>query len=260
MFPAAKETRSLPRVIKYATLTDEPMVVGHQFFSASMEEALATDGMTDAAEEAEQLKQEIINVATQKAAVIVADAQSEAVREVLAAQEQTEALKQQACEEGRQQGVAEGKEQVLLEMRQQVHEAAVKAEKILALADQEAKNMILAAERQIVDIAISLARKVLACEVEENPVVILPVVKAALEKVRDQEHITLRVSSEDMAIVLEARRDLLIMIGSEHALTIKTDQTVTPGGCVIDTDYGSVDARLDMQFEALSKALREVSL
>ena len=118
---------------------------------------------------------------------------------------------------------------------------------------------MLDAERQIVDIALAVARKILAYEISENPMVVLPLVKTALAKVCDQEEVVIRVSVDDFDAVQLAKNDLQIMVGREQALKIIVDSTITGGSCIIDTSYGTVDARVDTQFENIKKALQGVA-
>lgn len=143
-------------------------------------------------------------------------------------------------------------------MQQELNKIAESANLVINSANREAEKMITAAERQIIDVALAVARKLLAREIEENPAVVLPIVKNALEKVHDQEQIVIKVSVDDFELVTEAKSDLQIMAGCEQPPTVLADPTLTAGNCVIDTAYGSVDARIDMQFAAIQKALQEV--
>ena len=200
----------------------------------------------------------MLAIARKEAQVIVNAANSAAEQCSARADEQAEQLKQQAHDEGYQNGLAQGLQVASDEMRQNIDKSIEKSQTILSITEQEAKEMIFVAERQIIEIALAVARRILAREIEENPMAVLPIVKNALEKVRDQEQVTARVSPDDFDVVLLAKRDLEIMMGRERALTIMADRTIDPGGCMIDTAYGTVDARLDIKFEMLAKALREV--
>jgi flagellar assembly protein FliH len=195
-------------------------------------------------------------------APILEAARLEADAVLAEAREQAKCMEQQAFDEGHEQGVqqgmAAGRQEALDQMRLQMTQAAQEARRIIDLANEEYKATILEAERQIVDIAMAVARKMLVREMEENPMVILPIVKEALDKVKDQEQIVVRVSPDDFELVLHAKIDLQMMIGREHSLTITADHTLEHGSCVIDTSYGTVDARIDTQFEMLKKALQGV--
>lgn len=210
---------------------------------------------------------DLMNSANSEVATIIEKAKMTAERCLSEADQQVASIKQQAHDEGyqqgyqqgRQEGMAQGQQAGLAEMQQIINQAIAKTEQMLAAGEQETKQMILAAEGQIVEIALAVARKILAYEIAENPMVVLPLVKAALQKVSDQEEVVIRVSSDDFDAVLQAKKELQKMVGREHALKIIVDRTIESGSCVIDTSYGTVDARLDTQFEIIKKALQGVA-
>ncbi len=257
----------MSNIIKFAALQKSPVIISCNPPKIEPEVPAAKDleaaKHLDAAKlAAQRISDEILSQARKEAASIIDNSKTVAAQNLAEAEQQAEQLKKQAYDEGHQSGyqdgLSQGNQSALTEMRQAIDKSAEKAEHMLALAQQEAQEMILAAERKIIDISLAVARKVLAREMEENPVIILPIVKAALEKVRNQEEVTLRVNPEDFEIVLHAKRDLQILLGGDRSLTINADHSICSGGCMIDTAYGTVDARLDIQFESLKKALQDV--
>jgi len=206
---------------------------------------------------------DLINSAQGEVAAILAQAKTDADLCLSEANKQIEPLKKQAHAEGHQQGYQEGftqgQQAAKADIEQVVNQTIAKTQQVLAAAEQEAKDMIFAAEAQIIDIALAVARKILAYEITENPMVVLPLVKAALQKVSDQEEVIIRVSMDDFDAVLLAKKDLQIMVGREQALKIIVDHTIESGSCVIDSSYGTVDARIDTQFEAIRQALQGVA-
>lgn len=243
-----------------------PVVIDNVF---TIEEILIPDQQLD----------NVIDDTKAEAADIIAQAKITAEQCIQEAQQQAIMIKQQAQAEGHQQGYEEGSkaghdagyqtgyQEGLLqgqqlgrsEMDQEIAEAVAKTKQILAAGEEEAKKMMLDAERQIVDIALAVARKIIAYEIAENPLVVLPLVKAALEKVSDQEEVVIRVSVDDFDSVLMAKNDLQTMVGRENALKITVDHTIQSGSCIIDTSYGEVDATVDTQFETIKKALQGVA-
>jgi len=166
---------------------------------------------------------------------------------------------QQGNQEGYQEGVTQGQQAGRSEMEELINQTIATNQNILLATEQETKAMMLAAEKQIVDIALAVARKILAHEITENPAVVLPLVKAALQKVSDQEEIVIRVSHEDFEALLLAKQELQTMVGGENSLAITVDRTIERGNCIIDTSYGTVDARVDTQLETIRKALQGVA-
>lgn len=246
----------MPKIIKFASFKDEPLIINH-----NRPELAIVQENTDISPEPEQNK-----VVVDEVNEILNDAHKQAEACIEQALLEAEQLKQQAYEAGRHEGyqagynegVHQGKEQAATEMTKEISCAAEKAQNILANAQHEYQETLIEAEREIIRIALAVTRKILAKEIDENPTVVLPIVKAALEKVRDQEHIVVRVSPDDYDLVVQAKRDLQMMIGRENALSVVNDHTVSPGGCMIDTPYGTVDASIDTQFEAIKKAFEEI--
>ncbi|HWR05348.1 FliH/SctL family protein [Sporomusa sp.] len=173
------------------------------------------------------------------------------------AQEFAREAREEGHSQGYQAGFDEGHQAALADMQQTMQLSLEKADRIIKVAEQEAYHLMIDAERQVVEIALAVAGKVLARELEENPATILPIVKEALGKVRDQDHIVIRVNPEDYEMVLMAKRDLQLMVGREHAVNVCADHIVPGGGCVIDTALGTVDAKLDTKLEMVHKAIRE---
>ncbi|MCE5284790.1 MAG: flagellar assembly protein FliH [Pelosinus sp.] len=257
----------MPSIYKCVAVRQDPIVIKHEIRLAAVCKESNTDIPEPELAIDEQalrkaIRLELLNEVKCETEVLLASAKAEAEKCLSEANSQVELIKQQACDEGKtegyQAGVTAGKADIRAEMQQELNKMVETANALVTNAGQEAEKMIIAAERQIIDIALGVARKLLAREIEENPAVILPIVKTALEKVHDQEQIVIRVSVDDFELVTEAKSDLQIMTGCEQPLTVLADQTLTCGNCVIDTAYGSVDARIDMQFDAIQKALQEV--
>lgn len=256
----------MPSIYKCVAVQQKPFVIKHEIRMAPVyKEEIVIKEEPEFDEEAlrQEIRQQVLAELSQETAAILDNARQEADAYLSEAKTQAENMKQLAYAEGKeagyQAGIEQGKNDVRAEMLEEINNIANSANAIVKSAQHEAQNMILEAERQIIDIALAVARKVLAREIEENPAVVLPLVITALEKVRDQEQIVVRVSMDDFELVNEAKHDLQVMAGCEKSLTVMIDPTITTGSCMIDTAYGSVDSRIDMQFTAIQKALQEVT-
>ena len=274
------------RIIKDAAVQDTPVLIEiEKEMADEIEEEQVIEEEPETMEEMiESEPVEVIDweAIKQQADEMLAAARNQAEQELAAARAQIEEIRNNAREEGYQNGFAQGKQEgttagknegmalgheegilqgrqeAMEEMKANVAAAAEKAQGMLELAREQVCEMIAAAEPQIIEIALAVASKVVAREIEENPMVILPIVRKAVEKVKDQETVSIRVNPQDFDMVLMAKNELQVMVGREQALTLAADGTISAGGCVIDTPNGMVDARLDTQFELIRKALSEV--
>lgn len=255
LFRVVKGTRLLPKILKSVAMRDLPRIINS---TPTVLEVKPSELEIETRVAAKKLLEE----ASEQAKIIVAEADAKINEKIATAEAHVELLKEQARESGFHQGYSEGYDrgkQVATEEMQGILLTAVeKSEHIIAMAEQEARDSILAAEKQLIEIALSVARKILAREIEENPMVVLPIVKKALEKVNDQDQIVVKVHPDDYALVLQARRDLQMILGQEQALTISHDHTLEVGSCMIESSNGTVDARVNTQFAVLEKALQEI--
>ena len=104
-------------------------------------------------------------------------------------------------------------------------------------------------------LTLDIARQVVKTEVQQNPEVIRQVISNAIRRVTDKENVRIRVSVADAPCVKEMRDDLLEVIDGLRHLEIIDDRRVGEGGCVIETNAGTIDAKIETQFGEVARAL-----
>ncbi|MDQ6628939.1 MAG: FliH/SctL family protein [Pseudomonadota bacterium] len=93
--------------------------------------------------------------------------------------------------------------------------------------------------------AVSLAAQILRGELVQNPAVAARVAEEALEALLlNARHITLRVHPDDQALVAEGAADIIAARGAR----LIADASVSRGGCLVDSDIGSIDASLETRW------------
>lgn len=112
------------------------------------------------------------------------------------------------------------------------------------------------AEKDIVDLALAVSKKILGQEVTNNPDAVLAVVKTALQRVTDHTRITIRLNPSDLETVKKAEPRLSAYFENSSAVDYEADECIAQGGCLIETNFGDIDARLDHQFQAIAEVLR----
>ncbi len=126
---------------------------------------------------------------------------------------------------------------------------------ILVRARAEAARLADASEAELRRLAVRIAEKVLGRELALSADAVVDVVRTALHAARSRREITVRVSPEDLEAVRAGRPRLLEVLSRHPELVIRGDESVTRGGCLIDTEVGTIDARLEVQLAAIERAL-----
>jgi type III secretion protein L len=180
------------------------------------------------------LKRAVIE-ANDEARIIVE--KSESYAEELRQQVESEAL------ELRESSYREGKEKALIEMTNLLLEAREIRDKTLSDTEQD-----------ILRLAIKLAEKIIGREIKTDKTTVVDIVSNALRNAKRQDKLTIRVSQTDYATVQDKFVELSQSSRTSY-VDIVPDPRVSLGGCIIESEVGTIDARLETQLRVLEKAL-----
>ncbi len=113
--------------------------------------------------------------------------------------------------------------------------------------------------KQIIPVALKAAKKIVGKEIELNKETILDIVKNSLKAVSQHKQITIYVNKDDVALLNEKRNDLKQVFESVQTLSVRARDDIEPGGCVIETEAGIINAKLENQWELLEKAFEKLT-
>lgn len=128
------------------------------------------------------------------------------------------------------------------------------AAELLALA--EARDRMLAAESaQLAQLGLALARRIVGEELALRPERVRDLCAELLARVRRARQVSLRVHPDDRALLETQLAALRASAELAGALHIESDPALARGDCVVVSDVGVLDARIDTRLEALGRAL-----
>jgi flagellar assembly protein FliH len=169
------------------------------------------------------------------------------------AEEHLAALGAEADRRGYEEGLARG----LAEARAQSADAlAAVAEAEQALAAMR-DDYLARAEAAAVELAFQIAEKVIGATVAANPEAVLGVVAGALLRTTDRDHLVLEVNPGDFELVRDAASELAARLGGINRMEVVSERRVGPGGCVVRTEEGEIDARIASQIDRVRQILAE---
>lgn len=160
-----------------------------------------------------------------------------------------------AYQTGLEQGIEEGRRQAFEEQQQMLMEAKAVVEQAIA----SKSDIIAEAEPFLVELSTAIASKIIRAELQLESGHVLYIVRDALLKARGSQTLTLAVHPEQFSFVNQARSELLNLFDHLIDLVVVPDPTVSLGGCVIRSSYGSIDARVESQLDEIKKALLEMA-
>jgi flagellar assembly protein FliH len=112
-------------------------------------------------------------------------------------------------------------------------------------------------DEPILEFSFALARKIIGREIEREPF-IEALVKRALQKLSNRERVVVRVHRNDYMRIREIKEELLRKIDGLGYLEVQEDPRVEEGGCIVETVFGNIDARIETQLANLREELLKV--
>lgn len=124
---------------------------------------------------------------------------------------------------------------------------------ILSL-DHELKTLRSDIQKKILPLALSAARKILGEELKMHPDRIVDIVLSSLKPVTQHRRIGIYVNRADLQMIEENRPKIRNIFEHLENLSIQERDDIEPGGCMIETEAGIINAQLENQWRALESA------
>ena len=178
---------------------------------------------------------------------VIQNAKDEAAQIITQAENNKEIIEQAAHEKGMlevQKLVDEQVEQQISDIRENLSDAL---EKIASLNEDITEQI----ENDLVKLSLEIAKKIVGREVNVDTNIALDLVKISLKRVDSRAMAEVRLHPDDHAFIQGHREDL----GTYGSLKLVEDNSISKGGCLIHTETGDVDARIESQFEEIAKGL-----
>ncbi|MDR1971579.1 MAG: flagellar assembly protein FliH [Treponema sp.] len=190
-----------------------------------------------------------------EAARIIAEAQEKIVRLEEESRSSLEQEKKEVLEAGRDAGREEG----FAQGKGEVERLIQRTQTVLERAQDKRGEILAETEEEIVDLVLLLTRKVVKAITENQRNVILQNVVQALRKVKTRGTVIIRVNMADLKLTTEHIKNFIQMMEGVKGIQVQEDSTVDPGGCIIETDFGEIDARISSQLAELESKILELS-
>jgi len=149
-------------------------------------------------------------------------------------------------EAGRQEGLAQGRAEIQAEV-----------DRILALGagfTTLREEVFSRSVKDVADAAIHIATQVVRRELAIDSGSVEQLVLAALEHVRGSDELVIRLSPVDHQALGELAPKLFDRLGRDASFRIEVSPDLEPGGVVVQTDYGRIDASVEAQVKAFAES------
>ena len=209
-------------------------------------EVSASDVIDAARAEASKL----IDDAASDAEELIRGAQERAIALVDDAQRRAGGIESDARAKGFEQGAGDGRAAAQAEMDEMLETMRG----LVEMARVERHKIIETAEPEIVRLSVTIAERILNQHVALEPSAVLDMARSAITRLVNRETVTVRVNPADIE-TMRQHRDKLMEMNDIDNMRVIEDQRVDRGGVVIETDAGTIDAKISTQLREVRRLL-----
>lgn len=149
--------------------------------------------------------------------------------------------------------IEQARAEALAQVRAMEEERIARLERVIEdLAAYAPAALVRKAAPVVIDLAVEIARRIVQREVSVDPELLVQWVEDAASRLAGSSELTVRIHPDDLERLAPYRQRL-------HRGGVQINWVADPtvaGGCVVESAYGAVDARLDTQLAALHETLR----
>lgn len=146
-------------------------------------------------------------------------------------------------ENGFKEGYAEG--------FKQWSEALINFEKQLELSRKEI-------QKTIVPVALKAAKKIVGREIELSEDVIVDIVASNLKAAAQHKKVTIYVNKKELEVLEKNKQQLRDLFENLESISIRPREDITPGGCIIETEVGIINAQIEHRWNVLERAFESL--
>ena len=154
--------------------------------------------------------------------------------------------------DGQQAGLAKGMEEA-----KKVVDAF---NRLMVSVQNQRAEIYRQAELELVELALTIAHKIISAKAEIDNEIVIDAARKAVRLLLDKSNLVMKIAPEQESFVRENMDKLLAIDDRIEKIEIESDRRVGVGGCILETESGNVDARIETELQNITDALRKANL
>ncbi len=172
--------------------------------------------------------------------------------------ERLKEVQESAYQEAYQLGLEDGKREAFQQnsnfIDQKLNELSQLIDSILKIKT----DLLPQNERHLVELAFHMAHRLAAYEISVNPEATFAIVRQAVEMAQAEEQVTVQVSPSQIEFLESLRNETGREFEFIKKIKLEPNEQLRNGGCVVISNYGEVDARIEVRVSKLWQGLEEL--
>jgi flagellar assembly protein FliH len=155
-----------------------------------------------------------------------------------------------------QEGFARGERDARAAGQRQLEPVLAGLQQLLGSLDAGRQKLRREAEQEIVALALAVARKIVGQELRTNETALARIVREAIGRTGVAGPIRVRLHPDDLQRMQSAHEGIAALPADGGQVHFEADSAISGGGCLVETEWGQIDARVEEQFRVIEEAFR----
>jgi flagellar assembly protein FliH len=171
------------------------------------------------------------------------------------AKKQVGELKSNATKEGYDNGFKDGFNKGKENAKEEFSPVLKTTQHLVEELSEFRKEMYDKVEREMIEMVISLTKKIIHFEFSTREDAVQNMIRLAVQSVLDRESMVIKIHPTDKEYAESFLPELQHMYSEIKNITFFTHSGIKRGGCVIETNFGVIDARIEKLEEQIDRIL-----
>lgn len=159
--------------------------------------------------------------------------------------EKLKEVQEKAYQEGYQLGLTEGAEKAFQEAKTDLTERLHTMESLIKSIEEMKKNLLVDNEANLIKLLFLIAKKMALRDLEENRDAVKEILTGVIGEMQNDEQSVVRLNSEDLKFIESLQEKSGEKIESLERVKFIVDDEIKAGGCMIESEFGTVDATIE---------------
>lgn len=173
--------------------------------------------------------------------------------------EKLQEIQEDAYQKAYELGLEEGREYAIQMAAKSINDRISDLGYLVSELTQLKTQLTAQNESHLIKLTFYLAKKIAMKEIESNPDYIKDIIKQTIQLSQADEQITLHIPATQYDFLKEAQKSSEQENEFLKKVSIQPHEDMTVGGCVIKTNYGEVDARIEERVNNLWNKVMEIT-
>ncbi len=169
--------------------------------------------------------------------------------------EKLKEIQEKAYQEAYQLGLDEGKQKAFNDFSAHIQENLDRLAAVISHIEKLKESLMSFNESHLIKLMFHMASRLAHTHLENNNPLIVDIIKNSVNLAQDEEEIVVRVSAQQFDFLEQLKTENGREYDFLKKIKLEPSAEVSPGGCIVETNYGEVDARIEQRTKQLWEGL-----